>query len=490
MTTNTNSLVKSETKLVLVPETPESLVYDGDGNLVSDSLWTNAFNAENRLVRVESRTGVPDSMKQKLEFSYDHQGRRTTKTVLSDYSGGSYTTTNVTTFIYDGWNVVAEMSDAGTTNLYTWGLDLSGTLQGAGGIGGLLTKTDSGGGIHAYCFDGNGNVMALVDTTDGAVVAGYEYDVFGTTIRSTGAEATNNTIRFSSKIFDQETGLGYWGYRHYSPSLGRWRNRDPIGEGGFRNGYLGAHQITGMPIEPLETEINLYRFVNNAPSFLIDLLGLNLYAIDGTWASWGGGSNTERFYRNTSGTPGQARYYWNGPSLGASGLDAHGIVRGVLGVVCQDFCRARAGGTSVDINMVGWSRGGACALEVADRLNTDGCCCCGDTGRHRSGGCGTGYTRVRPVPVNFVGLFDAVRMISWPGFAGSFSPNVVNGSHARKTKSQLIFPSLNTGGRQVWFWRHDGSETSHSDIGMEPANSFAYRWLVWRAQGAGVPVTP
>ena len=42
-------------------------------------------------------------------------------------------------FVYDGWNVVLVLD--GSSNLkrkYTWGLDLSGTLQGAGGIGGLL----------------------------------------------------------------------------------------------------------------------------------------------------------------------------------------------------------------------------------------------------------------------------------------------------------------------------------------------------------------
>ncbi|MDI9382261.1 MAG: hypothetical protein QM845_15530, partial [Verrucomicrobiota bacterium] len=43
--------------------------------------------------------------------------------------------------LYEGWNVVAEL-DANATNArlrtYVWGLDLSGTRQGAGGVGGLL----------------------------------------------------------------------------------------------------------------------------------------------------------------------------------------------------------------------------------------------------------------------------------------------------------------------------------------------------------------
>ncbi|HPC59430.1 MAG TPA: hypothetical protein PKX23_02130, partial [Verrucomicrobiota bacterium] len=38
----------------LVPKTPEAFTYDADGNLTSDSLWTNVWNAENRLVLTES----------------------------------------------------------------------------------------------------------------------------------------------------------------------------------------------------------------------------------------------------------------------------------------------------------------------------------------------------------------------------------------------------------------------------------------------------
>ena len=44
-------------------------------------------------------------------------------------------------------------------------------------------------------------------------------------------------IRFSSKYFDSETGLYYYGYRFYSPALVRWLSRDPIGEEGGLNLY-------------------------------------------------------------------------------------------------------------------------------------------------------------------------------------------------------------------------------------------------------------
>ena len=129
-------------------------------------------------------------------------------------------------------------------------------MQGAGGIGGLLAVTrpltlDT---FH-FTFDGNGNVTDLVDT-NGAVVAHYEYDPFGRTVAATGPLALENKWRFSTKLFEDLWDLYYYGYRYYSPGLGRWLSRDPIGEGG------------GIP---------LYVYVLNDPVQLVDLVGL-------TWA--------------------------------------------------------------------------------------------------------------------------------------------------------------------------------------------------------------
>ena len=46
----------------------------------------------------------------------------------------------------------------------------------------------------------------------------------------TGSESSRNPFRFSTKYTDDETDLVYYGYRYYSPALGRWMSRDPIGE--------------------------------------------------------------------------------------------------------------------------------------------------------------------------------------------------------------------------------------------------------------------
>src|SRR4051794_37945501 len=96
-------------------------------------------------------------------------------------------------------NLLAEL-DGDNANAvkcsYMWGADLSGSLQGAGGVGGLLTVAPSGNGTHFVVYDGNGNVSTLTDSS-GAVSPRYEYDPFGQTIRASGTAADLNPFRFS-----------------------------------------------------------------------------------------------------------------------------------------------------------------------------------------------------------------------------------------------------------------------------------------------------
>jgi RHS repeat-associated protein len=165
---------------------------------------------------------------------------------------------------------------------YTWGLDLGGlggtavsavgyagygapALQGAGGIGGLLALEDvadpndpNDNLSYVYLYDANGNVGQVVDLGHdpndpaGAIVASYEYDPYGSLTAQAGSYAEENPFRWSTKYWDDETGLGYWGQRYYNPALGRWLNRDPIEE-------LGG--------------VNLYAYVGNDPVGRFDALG-------------------------------------------------------------------------------------------------------------------------------------------------------------------------------------------------------------------------
>jgi RHS repeat-associated protein len=260
--TNGTDIVETESGMKFVAKNPEAFSYDPDGNLTSDGRWAYSWDAENRLTAMETATNkigtnVPVA---RLEFVYDAQSRRILKKVLGGWTGTTFSTTNAVAFLYDGWNVVASVgpttASGGCTNHYVWGLDLSGSMQGAGGIGGLLFSTFGGTTAVSsafYAFDGNGNVAALIDTTGGTTAAVYEYSPFGETIRSTGPMAEVNPYRFSTKYTDDETGLLYYGFRSYSPSLGRWVSRDPIEEEGGSD---------------------VYEYVQNCPTALVDGLGM------------------------------------------------------------------------------------------------------------------------------------------------------------------------------------------------------------------------
>ena len=56
--------------------------------------------------------------------------------------------------------------------------------------------------------------------------------------RASGTIPNRFVFRFSSEYHDSETNLVYYNYRYYSPELGRWLSRDPIGENGGWNLYV------------------------------------------------------------------------------------------------------------------------------------------------------------------------------------------------------------------------------------------------------------
>ena len=225
--TNDPDVVTSTTGRVFVAQTPEAFQYDSDGNLTQDGRFTYTWDGENRLIAVTTRADLPASVPRvRVEYTYDHQARRIVS-ATAVWTNGSWQAVESRAFLYDGWNVVKETiaHQQPTTNHYVWGLDLSGTLQGAGGIGGLLAASLDG-TIALYTYDANGNVGQLV-STDGDLLAHYEYSPFGETIVATGPLAKSNPFRFSTKHWDDLTGLGYWGYRYYHPDMGRWLCRDP-----------------------------------------------------------------------------------------------------------------------------------------------------------------------------------------------------------------------------------------------------------------------
>ena len=213
-------------------------LFDEDGNITDNGTHLYIWDAENRLIEIKKKSDNSTV----ATYAYDYQSRRITKTV-----GGVETN-----FVYDDWNPIAEFSGTTLDKSYTWGMDLSGSMQGAGGVGGLLSVND-GSDTYYPTFDGNGNVSEYVDST-GTPVAHYEYDAFGQVVAS-GAKKDDFTHQFSTKQFDGETELHYYGYRYYDVGLGSWLNRDPIEERGG---------------------VNLYSFVGNDGVNWVDFLGLRM----------------------------------------------------------------------------------------------------------------------------------------------------------------------------------------------------------------------
>ena len=211
------------------------------------------YDDENQLITVIVTNGVSNSTLSK--FAYDGFGRHRVRTECVWQNGG-WATNALVRYVYDGM-VVLQERDANNlpTVTYTRGRDLSGSMQGAGGIGGLLALT-----LHSslptphffYHADGNGNVTCLINEKQ-AVVARYVYEPFGNVLSMSGPLVEVNLYRFSSKEAHPVTGLVYYGFRFYDPNLQRWPNRDPIGEFADRN---------------------LYRFNYNNPVNFVDPNGL------------------------------------------------------------------------------------------------------------------------------------------------------------------------------------------------------------------------
>ena len=335
-TTAAYSVTNSLNQYNSVSTPSAAFTYDEDGNMTNDGSFLYTWDGENRLRSIYP-LGPCQPGDKGLVFWYDYLGRRV-YTEQQECCSGWWCDTRWIHHTYDGWNLVQETDITSTPTLlaqYTWGLDLSHTLQGAGGIGGLLaahipaaTCGMFGGGTQAmlfspvgspvgfglggtsstasglsgapvsmlvlaaarqatlastgvpaessgvpsegagpqtlttgsdcdfwYLYDANGNVGQLLRYDAGAssvaLAAAYEYDPYGNALAVRDVDGSGiaqaNKFRFSTKYLDDDlaftgqagamgsTGLYYYGYRYYSPGLGRWMSRDPIGEKGSLN---------------------------------------------------------------------------------------------------------------------------------------------------------------------------------------------------------------------------------------------------------------
>jgi RHS repeat-associated protein len=197
-----------------------NLSYDANGNLASDGLTSYAWNARDQLNGL-SGGGIAN-------FAYDGVGRRRSKA----FGGGT------TAFLYDGNNVIQEISGSTVTANLLAGLVIDETFM----------RTDAT-GTSAFLVDAIGSTRALSDGA-GAIQTQYMFEPFGMTTAS--GTTSSNAMQFTGRE-DDGTGLYYFRARYYSPGIGRFISSDPIG-------ILGG--------------LNTYAYGSNNPVTLMDPTGL------------------------------------------------------------------------------------------------------------------------------------------------------------------------------------------------------------------------
>lgn len=199
----------------------QSLIYDADGNMTRGYTpegyqFTATYDGENRLKTIDYTDGA--SVAHHTDYHYSVDGFLARQIVDG----------TETRYIRDGLLALQERDATNAvTRSFAW------DPRAPGGIGGLL-ELGQGGQNYSYLFDGKGNVTSLVDGTQ-SVTASYTYDPFGIIMAKSGT--LNQPYQFSTKPYDEKTGLSYYGYRFYAPLIGRWTNRDPLREAGGLNLY-------------------------------------------------------------------------------------------------------------------------------------------------------------------------------------------------------------------------------------------------------------
>jgi RHS repeat-associated protein len=163
-------------------------------------------------------------------FKYDPFGRRIYK---SSSSGTSV-------FACDGDNLTEETNSSGTAVArYSQTQNIDEPLA--------MLRSSATSYFHA---DGLGSVTSLSNAA-GSIANTYTYDSFGKLTASTGSLV--NPFRYTARESDTETGLYYYRARYYDQSSGRFTSEDPS-------------RFTGG--------IDLYLYVGNNPSVLVDPFGL------------------------------------------------------------------------------------------------------------------------------------------------------------------------------------------------------------------------
>jgi RHS repeat-associated protein len=201
-----------------------TLTYDLNGSLTNDgSSRTFEWDGANRLVAI-NYTGTTN----RSEFNYDGLNRML-KIVEKGRNGRILSTRK---FVWCGMEKceLRDANDTVTHFIFPQG-QMTGTTP------------------YFYTRDHLGSIREMRSTgKKGAIVARFDYDPYG---RSTAV--ISNTLpdfNFTGLYRHATSNLDLAVYRAYDPDLGRWLNRDPIGERGGTNSYTYTNNKLANAIDP------------------------------------------------------------------------------------------------------------------------------------------------------------------------------------------------------------------------------------------------
>jgi RHS repeat-associated protein len=218
--------------------------YDAAGNLLNDGTHSYTYDAENRIVCVDSGTAI---------YVYDANGQRVRKTTGASSCTSTTSGTKVD-YLYDlEGHQVSEVSATGAWN------------RGEVYVGGRHLATYSGGASGATYFihaDWLGTERAR-STVAGAVCETMTSLPFGDGLATSGSCGDPSPLHFTGKQHDAETNLDDFDARYYSSGLARFMIPD------------WAAKATAVPYAEFgdPQSLNLYSYVRNNPVTSVDADG-------------------------------------------------------------------------------------------------------------------------------------------------------------------------------------------------------------------------
>src|SRR5271166_3581791 len=202
--------------------------YDADGNTVNSLGTANAYDFENHMITHGGVTIV-----------YDGDGNRVSETV-----GGVTTNYLVDTVNPTGYAQVVDELQGAVSRTYSYGLERINENQ-------ILNSTWT---PSFYGYDGHGSVRQLTSAA-GAVTDGYDYDAFGNLSNSTGS--TPNNYLFAGEQYDPALALYYNRARYLNTATGRFWGIDT--SEGDDSSPISLHKylyVGANPVDRTDTSSN------------------------------------------------------------------------------------------------------------------------------------------------------------------------------------------------------------------------------------------